>query len=405
MTQSDPHARTRDLADLRARGLAFAKQQAWRDAAAAWSEAHALDPQDGGLLFDLAMVWRLAGQPEAALRALTQRPADAPPLSPDCELLRGEILEQLTPDSPEAHRASFQAIRRAQQRGQWTSEGSTPPGMRAMVSGAMRRLHATRLKHFPPALDAARAAHGSDALKRVDHALAAYLGQLRDGPRDPRQAPKFFYMPGLTDQPYHDPMSQPWAGALLAAYADIRAEALALMREDGLFESFLSYGATTDRSQYVGGDGPAPAWDAYFFYRHGQRHGANHARCPKTSAALEAIERCEIAGQAPEICFSLLAPGSHIKPHHGVTNTRLVMHLPLLVPPDCALNLIDAGAHAWREGELMMFDDTYQHEAWNRSSEPRLILLMDCWNPELTPPEKAAIKALVECISEFENAF
>jgi aspartyl/asparaginyl beta-hydroxylase (cupin superfamily) len=90
-------------------------------------------------------------------------------------------------------------------------------------------------------------------------------------------------------------------------------------------------------------------------------------------------------------------------PHHGVTNTRLVFHLPLIVPERCALNIVDVGPHEWREGEPMMFDDTYQHEAHNDSGSTRVILLMDCWNPHLSPPERAAVKSLVEAIDELEN--
>jgi aspartyl/asparaginyl beta-hydroxylase (cupin superfamily) len=69
------------------------------------------------------------------------------------------------------------------------------------------------------------------------------------------------------------------------------------------------------------------------------------------------------------------------------------------VPPGCALRVLDHGDHAWEEGRLMMFDDTYLHEAWNRSDRTRLILLMDCWNPHLTPVEKRSVKAIVETIS------
>ena len=74
------------------------------------------------------------------------------------------------------------------------------------------------------------------------------------------------------------------------------------------------------------------------------------------------------------------------------------MHLPLVVPDGCALNLVDRGTHVWKEGELVMFDDTYLHEAWNRSDSPRVILLMDCWNPYLTPVERHAMAQLVQMI-------
>jgi aspartate beta-hydroxylase len=80
------------------------------------------------------------------------------------------------------------------------------------------------------------------------------------------------------------------------------------------------------------------------------------------------------------------------------------MHLPLVVPPACALNLIDRGEHHWEEGRLVMFDDTYLHEAWNRSDRTRIILLMDCWNPHLNPVEKLALKELIEMITGLHEA-
>ena len=176
-----------------------------------------------------------------------------------------------------------------------------------------------------------------------------------------------------------------------------------LLADDRDFESFLGLKPGDSRDGYVGGSNPNAAWDAYFFYRHSRRFDAHHTRCPKTSAILDSIDLCRVANQAPEVCFSVIRPQSTIVAHHGVTNTRLVMHLPLIVPRDCALDIVDADAHHWKEGELMMFDDTFQHGAWNRSDEPRLILLMDCWNPHLTVPERAAVKLLIEAIDGLQN--
>jgi aspartate beta-hydroxylase len=189
---------------------------------------------------------------------------------------------------------------------------------------------------------------------------------------------------------------------LRAAYPDIRDEALGVLAQTTGFEDFVRLRPGDRMDNYLGGK--SAAWEAYFFFRHGRRFDENHARCPRTSSALSSIELCEIADHAPEICFSLMTPGTHILPHFGVTNVRVVMHLPLLVPPDCALHILGVGTHAWREGELMMFDDTFQHEAWNRSSQPRLILLMDCWNPALTAVERAAVAALIHTISLLHKA-
>lgn len=303
-----------------------------------------------------------------------------------------------------AARARFQGITRMQKRGVWLNERTTEPHLLPLVRHSTERLRAERREYLMQSLETQRATHGPAALKRVEYAVLAYLREVDAGPADPRQRPTFFYFPGLPDLPYHDPYLQPWAARLQAAWRDMRAEAVQLLVEEAPLEDFLGLKPGDARNaNYVGGDGPAPAWDAYFFYRHGERYDDNHARCPITSSVLESIDLCRIDRQTPEVCFSVLRPGSTIQAHHGVTNTRLVMHVPLIVPADCALNLIDAGEHHWVEGELVMFDDTYKHEAWNRSSQTRVIVLMDCWNPHLAPVERAAVKALVEAIGRFEQ--
>lgn len=50
-----------------------------------------------------------------------------------------------------------------------------------------------------------------------------------------------------------------------------------------------------------------------------------------------------------------------------------------------------------------MFDDTYLHEAWNRSDEDRVVLLMDCWNPHLTEAEREGFTRIVEIVDAIEN--
>jgi aspartate beta-hydroxylase len=238
----------------------------------------------------------------------------------------------------------------------------------------------------------------------VDRALAGYLGEFDSKPTDPRQRPKFLFFPDIPCPPYHDPYLQPWASKLQGAWHVLREDALRVLDEDKQLPNFIDIPDGAPADAVLTGDGPRPAWEAFFFYRHGKRYDANHVRCPRTSEVLESIELCRIADEAPEILFSVLTPGTHIQPHYGVTNTRLVMHLPLVVPPDCALNLVNAGEHHWKEGELVMFDDTFLHEAWNRSSSTRIILLMDCWNPHLTDVEKAAVKQMIETISSLHLA-
>jgi aspartate beta-hydroxylase len=364
-------------------------------------EALKLTPNDTALLFDYAQIAWHRGDGGAAMSAL-EALLGQQPTHHIAWLVLGNLREA-GGDAYGALRAWHQAHTRAQQAGFWFNRDNTEPSLLDAVMGSAAKLQRGRREALFQSFDSVRAAEGAHAVARVEHALRAHLGEIDDRPADPRQQPKFFYFPGLPYGPYHDPMLQPWAKALRDAWPAMRDEALALLAEDRDFESFLGLTPGQSRDGYIGGSNPNASWDAYFFYRHGKRFDDHHLRCPNTSAVLESIELCRVNRQAPEACFSVIRPNSTIMAHYGVTNTRLVMHLPLLVPPQCALNVIDAGEHHWREGELMMFDDTYKHEAWNRSGEPRLILLLDCWNPHLTPPERSAVKLLVEAIDSLEN--
>ena len=100
--------------------------------------------------------------------------------------------------------------------------------------------------------------------------------------------------------------------------------------------------------------------------------------------------------------FSILQAGKHIPPHTGVTNTRTIIHLPLIVPPGCEFR-VGGETREWREGEAFAFDDTIEHEAWNRSDRDRAVLILDCWNPHLSERERAMICRLFELSDEQKN--
>ncbi len=358
-------------------------------------------PQDAALLLAHAQVLAQRGDFAAATVTIESLLAREPQHHL-AWLVLGNVRE-VGGDNHGALRAWYQAVTRAQQAGLWLDHSSTDPSIGDLVMRCMDQLHQGHREALFQSFDSVRGAHGPRAVARVERALTGYLGAADATPPDPRQRPKFFYFPDLPAGPYHDPLLQPWASTLRDAWTDLRDEALDLLAEDRDFVSFLGLKPGQPATGYVGGANANASWDAYFFYRHGQRFDDHHQRCTKTSAVLESIELCRVNRQAPEACFSLLRPQSTIVAHYGVTNTRLVMHLPLIVPPGCALNIVGAGEHHWKPGELMMFDDTFQHEAWNLSDAPRLILLMDCWNPHLTEPEKMAVKLLVEAIDGLEN--
>ena len=118
---------------------------------------------------------------------------------------------------------------------------------------------------------------------------------------------------------------------------------------------------------------------------------------------LEALPLVRIRQHAPEICYSVLAPGTHILAHTGVTNIRVVVHLPLIVPPDCGALSVIGEARGWTEGRLMMFDDSFEHEAWNHSDQTRVVLIFDTWNPNLSAVERQAFARVLSTAQQFER--
>lgn len=365
------------------------------------ASAQAQAPRSESLAVNIAQAQIEADKLGDAVDTLATLLAELPASAVGWVML-GDVL-QLAGLSDLAASARYQAVTRAQALGLMMNMETTPEPLRPFVEALIAGINEQKSARIAHAIARMRAQLGAAEIGRVEHAIAAYQGEVADAPTNVHQQPKFLFFPGLPEGPYHDPYLHPWARKLDDAYDAIRAEALAVLRQEEGLENFLSFKPGQSKAGYLGGEGRNPSWDAFFFFRHGQRNAANHATCPATSAVLDSIELCEVAGQAPEICFSVLQPGTHIMPHHGVTNTRLVMHLPLLVPPGCALNVHGGGEHVWKERALMMFDDTFKHEAWNKSDQTRVILLMDCWNPHLTAAERIATRHLIETIGAYEN--
>ena len=99
--------------------------------------------------------------------------------------------------------------------------------------------------------------------------------------------------------------------------------------------------------------------------------------------------------------FSRLKPGTHLFAHSGMLNTRLICHVPLVVPPGCRLR-VGCETREVVEGRAMIFDDSFEHEAWNRSDSVRAVLLFEIWRPEISEEEKVALTAMFEAVTGYE---
>jgi aspartate beta-hydroxylase len=322
------------------------------------------------------------------------------PLTPEARVVVCRAFEGRQ-EHGRAHHAYYRAIIEAQRAGRWLDAGSTAPEILGRVNYVMRYVKAGRRRAFDAALAPVYGRHGREALARFDACLAIQVGERRAEFADPRQRPSMLYFPGLPAAPWYARSSFPWFASLERETSAIREELLAVMpRTD---HSERVFGTDEAERRGLAGGAATPSWNGFYFWRHGERRDANHALCPRTSAALEALPLVRIRGNAPEVMFSVLTPGTHILPHRGVTNTRVVCHLPLVVPEDCAL-VVGGESRAWREGEAVAFDDTYEHEAWNRGSRTRVVLIVDVWNPHLTTAERDAVARLAEFMADFNKA-
>lgn len=235
---------------------------------------------------------------------------------------------------------------------------------------------------------------------RFAASLAIMLGERQRAPVVTAypQLPTSFYYADLPDVDFVDRSAFSWAEAIEARTDAIRAEALGLLDADGSFQAYVR--RAEDRPQ---GDAHGMLdnrdWSSFELTRRGEF--LSDGRCPATVETLLAhAPLCRIAGRAPTPMFSLLAAGRRIPPHTGVINTRLVCHLPLVVPGEGKLR-VGSQARQWVEGELLVFDDTVEHEAWNDADKDRLVLIFDIWRPELEEVEREQIQALFEVVDAY----
>lgn len=205
------------------------------------------------------------------------------------------------------------------------------------------------------------------------------------------QEPTLYYFPELPQVQYFDPAEFAWAGAVEAATDVIRDELRAMLASQR--EGFLPY-IRSEANQPR--DHPLLDrldWSALFFCENGRRFEEVIAGCPRTWEVMQQLPLPMIDRAGPSIMFSLLKPGTRIPAHTGTHNTRLICHLPLIVPPDCGFR-VGNETRQWEVGKLIIFDDTIEHEAWNDSAEERVVLIFDVWRPELSAQEQSEVMAL-----------
>ena len=216
----------------------------------------------------------------------------------------------------------------------------------------------------------------------------------------PQQPTSFFY-PGLPHTQFFANEDFAWVAALEAAAPAMHAEVEAILTNDASLSPYVV--AHENRPPGEHSLLNDPSWSAFYLWQDGVLVADNAARCPNTMAALAGLPIPHIAKRSPMVLFSVLRSKTHIPAHNGMLNTRLICHIPLIVPPDCRLR-VGNETRAVEFGKAMIFDDSIEHEAWNDSDETRVVLLFEIWRPELSEAERRALTVMYEAISGYGAA-
>jgi aspartyl/asparaginyl beta-hydroxylase (cupin superfamily) len=199
-------------------------------------------------------------------------------------------------------------------------------------------------------------------------------------PADPAQRPRF-YLPDLTARPWHDASEFPWMAAFERNYTAIRAE----------LEAFLAQQRVTFRD-YVGPilheKADAGDWHVLYLDYRGHRWDEHCRMFPTLMDLVDAIPR-----RSGTVFVSRLTPGTHIPAHCGATNTQLTCHFGVVVPRGVALR-VASETREQSEGRCVVFDDSFEHEVWNRGDSDRYNVFLQFWHPDLSDEEIAGIKQL-----------
>jgi hypothetical protein len=215
------------------------------------------------------------------------------------------------------------------------------------------------------------------------------------------QQPSMFYYPGLPQRPWYERDEFTWGPAFEAEAPAMLAELEAALAEPARFAPYVERADNRPPpNNHLLED---PSWGAAYLWRGGELTEGMADIAPRTLAALATTPQPLVPQRSPMALWSRLTPGTHIKPHHGLLNTRLICHLPLIAPDGCAMR-VGHETREWRFGELAIFDDSFEHEAWNRGASDRIVLLFEIWRPEIPEEERAMLAALFGAIDTLDAA-
>ncbi len=399
----------------------------WDEAEQVWLEVRRRDPQHPRALFSLGVHALKRGEGAAAHELLSAARKRAP----------GDLLVLMTLCAACHHLGLAEGEREAIEaalavdpyflpallaKGGWLERFGTQASAAAMFANALKvappQSHwpanlQPQLQHAREVVDAHTGALDSHLTRELDPLLArlpeAAAARWREaasilaGKSKPYTShSNQLHVPRLPAIPFYDRALFPFLAELEAKTDVIRAElegALAAARDR--FVPYIQYAPGEPVNQWQELN-HSLRWSTLHLLRNGKRIEENLARCPETASALAELPLADIDGLCPNAMFSALAPKSHIPPHNGETNARVIAHLPLIVPEGCSYR-VGYDWRRWQVGETLIFDDTMEHEARNDSDELRVVLIFDLWNPLLAPAERELVRTLAATARVFAS--
>jgi aspartyl/asparaginyl beta-hydroxylase (cupin superfamily) len=393
MTEPDPAFE--DAARLNREAVRAMANRRFAEAVRLLDQALALDATLLPAWMNLAAVKRGSGDLAGALAAIDAARKIGPDYFPAL-LMRGSLLEAA--GRPREAALAYQAALAVMH-----PEDRADPAIERAVANANQFLATYRREmeaYFLHEIGAVPSTSSGAPARRMGGFIEHLMGKRRVY----HSAPAGFYYPGLPSIEFHDREDFPWLHDLEAATARIQGELAAVFEDERAAAEIEPYAQFDDQqtAERWKDLNYSLRWSAYHFANAGQRIEAHWAKCPFTSALLDRMPQPDLSRRSPAALFSILRPKTHIPPHCGVANFRLICHLPLILPPDCRLRVGNV-TRAWKMGEAFVFDDTIEHEAWNDSDQMRTVFIFDIWHPALTAEERAFISRSVEFVDRFNE--
>jgi aspartate beta-hydroxylase len=280
-------------------------------------------------------------------------------------------------------------------------EGLNDAVRRATVHA--REVHARYLDELADALHAGISNIRSQCAGPETRRIDAFIDRLSGKRKVYHQEPVQFHYPGLPAIEFHDREDFPWLEEFESYTGKIQAELMDILQGDSDdLTPYVDYPDGVPLDQWAELN-RSRRWSGFHLLLNGEPVEENCRRCPKTMEAVALLPQPRIAARSPAAMFSVLEPHTRIPPHNGVSNTRLVLHLPLVLPPGCGFR-VGSETRQWRMGEAWVFDDTIDHEAWNDSDQARTIMICDLWNPHLSEAERELIAQVTLAMDRFSGA-